>query len=412
LFTASSSNVNFDTATIEVLSLKTMKRKTLQRGGFFGRYVAVSSSGYLLYVHNNMLSAAPLDPGTLDLTGPEETILGSVVNFQGAAHFDASTTGAFVYVSGKSSSAEWRIGWLDATGKTQPLKAQGQYYTPRFSPDGMRLALTVVGETNDVWSYDWQRDQPSRLSFTPGVNNHPVWTPDGKGIVYRSASGNDFKLYWIRSDGSSSAVLLKESKKNMTPHSFSPDGNRLAFTEQSGSETGADILTLSIDWTDPEHPKAGQTEAFLRTPVLEYNAMFSPDGRWVAYGSSEGPTPEIYVRPFPANPSGGKWQISSGGGNYPIWSQNGRELFYQGSDGIMVVGYAAKGGTFVPEKPRVWSDHNFFRPPAAESAYDLAPDGKRFAVFEATETAQKADTHVNLLLNFGEELRGRGPLLK
>jgi serine/threonine-protein kinase len=413
LFTASSTNVNFNNATIEVLSLKTMKRKTLQRGGFFGRYVAVSGSSYLLFVRNNMLFATPMDLGTLDLTGPEETILGSVVNFQGAAHFDVSSTGALVYVSGKSSSAEWRIGWLDATGKTQPLKAQGQYYTPRFSPDGMRLALTVVGETNDVWSYDWQRDQPSRLSFTPGVNNHPVWTPDGKGIVYRSASGNDFRLYWIRSDGSSSAVLLKESKKDMTPHSFSPDGKYLVFTEQGGAESGADILTLSIDWTDPEHPKAGPTAAFLRTPVLEYNAMFSPDGRWIAYGSSEGPTPEIYVRPFPANPSGGKWQISSGGGNYPIWSQNGRELFYQGSDAIMVVGYAVKGSTFVPDKPHVWSDRPLFRPiGTAESSYDLDPNGKRFAVFESTEAAQKADTHVNLLLNFGEELRRRVPLVK
>jgi Tol biopolymer transport system component len=250
----------------------------------------------------------------------------------------------------------------------------------------------------------------SRLSFTPGVNNHPVWTPDGKGIVYRSASGNDFKLYWVRSDGSSSAVLLKESKKDMTPHSFSPDGRHLAITEQGGTETGADILILSIDWTDPEHPRPGATEAFLRTPVLEYQAVFSPDGRWIAYGSSESPTPEIYVRPFPANPSGGKWQISSGGGDYPIWSQNGQELFYQGSDGIMAVAYTAKGGTFTANKARVWSDHNIFRPVGTESAYDLAPDGKRFAVFESTESAKKADTHVNLILNFGEELRRRVPV--
>jgi Tol biopolymer transport system component len=110
-------------------------------------------------------------------------------------------------------------------------------------------------------------------SPSPGVNNNAVWTPDGRGIVYRSAPGGSAgTLYWVRSDGATAAVRLTESKNDQTPYSFSPDGKRLAFQEQG------DIWTLPIDWSDPEHPKAGQPEVFLRTPSDEDAPAFSPDG--------------------------------------------------------------------------------------------------------------------------------------
>jgi hypothetical protein len=147
---------------------------------------------------------------------------------------------------------------------------------------------------------------------------------------------------------------------------------------------------------------------FLRTPVNETAPSFSPDGRWLAYVASE-PNADVYVRPFPADPSGGKWQISSGSGNDPIWSRNGRELFYQGPNGIMVVSYSAKGARFVADKPRLWSDHRIFNPGGPAKNYDLAPDGERFAVFEPPEGEQKPETHVNLLLNFFDEVRRRAP---
>jgi eukaryotic-like serine/threonine-protein kinase len=114
------------------------------------------------------------------------------------------------------------------------------------------------------------------------------------------------------------------------------------------------------------------------------------------------------VRPFPADPSGGKWQVSSGGGDFPVWSRNGRELFYQAPNGIMVVSYTAKGATFVPDKPRLWSDHRIFNA-FGNRGYDLAPDGKRFAVLEPPEGEQKPETHVNILLNFFDEVRRRAP---
>ena len=129
----------------------------------------------------------------------------------------------------------------------------------------------------------------------------------------------------------------------------------------------------------------------------------------MAYGAQEVmPNQEVYVRPFPADPAGGKWQISSGGGNYPLWSRNGRELFYLGPNGIMVVSYTAKGASFVPDKPRLWSDHRIFNAFGSKN-YDLAPDGKRFAVLELPEREQKPETHATILLNFFDEVRRRAP---
>jgi serine/threonine-protein kinase len=381
----------------------------LQRGGFFGRYLP---SGHLVYMQRGTLFAAPMDLKNLALTGPAVPLLDDVATNPNEAdgQFDFSRApsgpGAFVYVSGKTS-AGWSIAWLDNTGKTQPLKgAPSPYFTPTFSPDGKRLAFSV--NLADISIYDWQRDTTSRLTFTAGPNNTPVWTPDGRGIVYRSSPGGVGNLYWVRSDGAAAAVRLTESKNDQTPYSFSPDGKRLAFSEIGGT-TGNDIWTLPIDWSDPEHPKAGQPQVFLRTPATEFEPAFSPDGRWIAYSSFEGLNQEVYVRPFPADASGGKWQISSGGGNAPIWSRNGRELFYTTlQNQIMVVSYTAKGATFAVEKPRQWSDHRIFSGTAVKN-YDLAPDGKRFAVFEAPEGEQKPETHVNVLLNFFDEVRRRAP---
>jgi serine/threonine-protein kinase len=159
----------------------------------------------------------------------------------------------------------------------------------------------------------------------------------------------------MRADGSGEAVRLTESKNPQTPCSFSPDGRWLAFHEQS-SELDSDIRVLALDVSDPDRPRPGKPEAFLRTPAREENPAFSPDGRWLAYMSSESGRFEVYVRPFPG--PGGKWQVSNGGGIYPVWSRNGKELFYGSTTSqernILVVAYTTQGDFFNAAKPRVW----------------------------------------------------------
>jgi serine/threonine-protein kinase len=411
LFTAGTVNGDFSAASIDAVSLKTGERKTLQRGAFFGRYLP---TGHLVYVHGDTLFIAPMNLDRLELTGPAVPWLPEVANYpvQAGAQFDFSQGGAFVFVSGRGLGNGWSMMWLDSQGKVAPLKTEpGFFLAPSFSPDGNHLAFSLGLNDGEISVYDWQRDTTSRLSFTPPPNNFPVWTPDGRGVVYRSDVGSVLgNLYWVRSDGAVAAVPLTESRagRQATPYSFSPDGKRLAYHDLGGEAAG--LWTLPIDWSDPNRPRAGQPEEFLRGPFSMSSPAFSPDGRWIAYSAQEGSVQELYVRPFPPAPSGGRWQISSGGARYPIWSRKGRELFYENLDGqILVVNYTASGETFNNDKPRLWSDHRTLNNGNFKN-YDLAPDGKRFAIVEPLDNAdQRPTTHVNLLLNYVDEVRRRAP---
>jgi serine/threonine-protein kinase len=213
-------------------------------------------------------------------------------------------------------------------------------------------------------------------------------------------------LYWVRSDGSAEAQRLTDGRLAEWPYSFSPDGKRLAFSGNGSG--GSDIFTVPIEG-DAGHMHFGKPELFLGTPFGEYTPAFSPDGRWLAYTSNESGTFEMYVRSFPG--SGGRWQISRGGGRFPLWSRDGRELLFETLDGrVMAVGYSVTGDSFTPGKPRVWSEARLLEA-AAMSVYDLAPDGKRLAAILASDEAggQKPPTHLTFLLNFFDELRRRAP---
>ena len=266
-----------------MLSLKTGEIKTLVRGGYFGRYVPTrGSTGHLVYIHEGVLFGAPFDPVKLELRGTAVPVLEDVASDSstGGGQFDFSraASGTFVYNSGKPTGSTYPVVWMDSSGRTQPLLATpGIYLYPRFSPDGQRLALSVgTGKSQDIYVYDSQRDALSRLTFTGQGNNNPVWTPDGKHIVFGSANS----LWWIRADGAGEAQRLLESKYPLVPSSFHPDGRRLAYYEVN-RETGADIWTLPLDLSDPELPKPGKPEVFLRTPRNEGVPQFSPDGRWI-----------------------------------------------------------------------------------------------------------------------------------
>ena len=419
LFTGNTVNGAYDNANIEVLSLKTGQWKAVKRGGYFGRYLATSNgAGHLLYLHQGTLLAVGFDLNRLEIRGTPAPVLEDVAGnaATGGGQYDAARNGTLVYLSGKSSAANWPVVWMDSTGKTQPLlAAPGLYFTPRFSPDGKRLALAVGSfGGGDVQVYDWQRDTMTRLTFMQ-TNAFPVWTPDGKRIAFVSHSPGGDSMQWIRADGAGEAQVLLESKGERRGYSFSPDGRRFAFAQQ-GVDTGFDLWTLPLDLSDPEHPKPGKPELFLRTQFDEQEPVFSPDGRWIAYTSNESGGNEVYVRPFQGGkPSGsGKWQISISGGRHPIWSRDGRELFYETPDNrAMAASYTGKADSFAADKPRVWSNTQI-REPAGIWNLDLAPDGKRFAVFPRPDAngERKGSVHVTVLLNFFDELRRRVPVGK
>ena len=402
LFTTQHANQTFDDADIEVVSLKTGERTTVHHGGFFARYLP---SGHLVWVHQNALYAAPFDLGRLALTGAPQPVVEDIHNGETTGgDFGFSQTGMFVYDSGKGE-LQRSIFWLDSTGKTRPLHpAPGLYGFPRFSPDGKRLAFSVGDGRGheDIWVRDLERDTASRVTVLPGQNRWPVWTPDGKNLVFWSSNPAAPGIYWIRADGSGVAQRLTDGKIQQSPRSISPDGKRLAMV-QTSTGGGVEIWTATIEG-DAGHPRLGTPEPFLRTPFSTIAPAFSPDGRWLAYYSHDPEKEGVWVAPFPG--PGGGWLISSRGDD-PIWSRNGRELFFvEASRTIMVAGYTARGDVFVFGKPQVWSPH-----PLMDLAWDLAPDGKRVAVILNADgtTDPPPITHLTFLLNFFDELRRRVP---
>src|SRR5262249_16444061 len=332
LFTAHT-GFDMDNAGIDVLSFGTGKRKRLITNGYFGRYLP---AGYLVYVHQNTLFGVRFDLQRLEIAGSPVPLLeelGSNSTF-GSGQYGFSNTGTLVYEPGAGISIP--LVWMDQNGKTDPLiSAPGFFLTPRFSPDGSRLAtIGFSAAPGDIWIYDIQRKTPQRLTFsdTSGFL-FPVWAPDGRHVIYGS-QGSTYAIWWRRADGGGEPQKLIEDKSTIRPYSISPDGRRLAY-HALGPNTALDLYTMPLDLTDPDHPKAGKPEVFLSTPAMERYPAFSPDARWIAYNSTESGTDEIYVRPFPG--PGGHWQISTGGGQFPMWSRNGRELFFENTSSQIMV---------------------------------------------------------------------------
>ena len=409
LFTSENATVGFDDAKIDVVTLANHHRKNLLRGGTYGRYVpAPGDKGYLTYVSRGTLFAVRFDLEKLETSGAPVPVLQQVSYSAmfGSAKVSFSRSGTLVYRSREIDASRVIIQWMDANGKSQPLLDRpGLFVNPHFSPDGERLAVANDDARSGIWIYDIQRDTLSPLSGEKNAT-HPVWTPDGRYIVYQSADGMSF----ARSDGGSRAGLLNQSKEFQYPSAFSPDGKTLAFY-QSGPQ-GFELWTLPVE-RQGEKLTAGKPEIFQGTNFGNRGASFSLDGRWLAYSSNESGSSQVYVRAFPDK--GGQWQVSTNGGTAPTFSRNGKDLLYYDipDDRIMVASYAPKGDSFVAEKPRVWSAQGvaLTMAGAVGAQYDLAPDGKRIAVATyAGGTPQQNAGHVIFLEDFIDELQRKAPL--
>jgi serine/threonine-protein kinase len=295
-----------------------------------------------------------------------------------------------------------RIVWADQSSQRDVIiDTPATYTNPRISPDGKRVAFSALtAQAVELRVKDLERDTVSRLSFMEGVNTSPVWTPDGKYIVFRSTNQPSQGLYWVRSDGTGGAQRLTSGDE--VPYSFSPNGRRLAYWAPGVSHS-ADLFTAVIQG-DPEKPSLGSPELFLGTPANEAMPAFSPDGRWIAYTSDDSGPTEIFVRSF-VDPAS-RWQISNGGGAVPVWSRHG-ELLYRGSDQrIVAVPYTARGDAFIAGKARRWSEIVLQVITGQSWSWDLAPDAKRMAVVVPGDE-KAASSRLLLLMNFTDELQRR-----
>jgi serine/threonine-protein kinase len=413
LYTEHSSTGNWDGANLVVASLSGGTPKVVVRGSHFGRYVP---SGHLIYLRQGTLFAVRFDRNRLETIGQAVPALEGVAadpGGTGGAQLAVSSEGTLVYVPSTAATAANPIDWLTRDGKTSVLRAtKAEWGNPRFSPDGQKLALEIFdGKQFDIWVYEWARDSMTQLTFDPGNDRAPVWTPDGRRIIFASDRAKEGNLYEVNADGTGEVTRLTDSPDSQVPFSWHPNGKFLAFHANRGA-TGLDLMILPMEgdaargWT-PDKPSV-----FLSTPAAESAPMFSPDGHWIAYHSNEagGSTPDVYVRPFPG--PGGKWRVSTAGGVFPRWSATTHELLFRlpvGQGKIMVAPYTVIGESFRADTPQLWSSTNFQGASATNTAYDLHPDGKRLAVLAAQDQASGVQDKVVFVFNFADYLRKIAP---
>jgi len=349
-------------------------------------------SGHLVYGQSpGIVRAAPFDLASLSLTGPVASVVESVERARnsGAVYFAVSASGMLVYAS---TGYRHQLVWVDRSGAVTPISDDREAFrAPRISPDGTELAVGANDETrrSDVWVYDLLRGTRRRLT-TESHNGWPVWARDGRRIAF----SNNGELAEVPADGSAPPAILWSRSDGIPryPCSWSPDGRELIF--EVDGPAGVDLSVL---------PRGGEPRVLLSEPFNEQHAELSPDGRFVAYSSDESGRTGIYVASYPG--FGGRTAISTDGGVHPRWSRNGRELFYRQGDALMVAGVDT-ARSFRAERPR----RLFAGPFGGEGRgdhYDVAPDGRRFAMVKDDEAS--ALRELTVVQGWFEELSRRLP---
>jgi serine/threonine-protein kinase len=349
----------------------------------------------------------------LEVTGGAVPILEGVQrtnNTTGTAQFGVSNTGSLTYIPGPVAAGVFpkSLAFIDRRGNVEPLKLPPRPYRyPRISPDGKRLAYeTDDGKEAIIWVYDLSgRSAPQRLTFG-GSNRDPIWTPDGVRVAFQSDREGDLGIFWQRADGGTAERLTKpDPGMAHIPNSWSPDGERLSLTVRNSSDD-ADVWMFSLE------DKKAAPFAVVRSS-FQGRSAFSPDGRWVAYTSSEAGVAEIYVQPFPA--TGARYQISKDGGLDSIWSREGKELFYFALPQLQLTAVSVStehGFTFgnPAPLPKVVLEQESG---GVERNYDITPDGQRFiGVIDPAQgqVGTAAAPQINVVLNWLEELKQRVPV--
>ena len=354
---------------------------------------APGQPGHLLFVRETTLMAQPFDLVTLAPTGQVFPIAESV------GRFSATENGALAYASGTVAPRPVVLAWMDRTGKQiVEAAAQGDYRDVRLSPDERSVVFSRTGSNNsDIWILDMVRGVPTRVTFDPSTDNLPIWSPDGRRILWPSRRGGTFDLFIKAATGAGSDErLIAMGTTNGWATDWSADGKFILY-QRPGEKTGQDL------WIAPQSAElsGGQQKPFpyLESPFNEANGTFSPDGRWIAYESDESGRAEVYVQTFPLTNQ--KTRISTGGGTDAAWSKTGGELFYLAANrDLMSVPYRVTGTSF---EPGVASALFAIPGNVARRAYAPARDGRRFLVSKPVDSAVVEP--VTVILNWQAGLR-------
>jgi serine/threonine-protein kinase len=394
---------DYDDANIEAVIIGSGERRLILKGASMARYVP---TGHLLFGSKGVLYAVRFDPDSLTVQGDPVPVLSGVAgdNSTGAVHFSVADDGTLAYVPGSGTSAARALVWVEKNGTQTPINIpKGQFNDARISPDGSRLAvLQGSSGSGDVWIYEFSRSTFTRLSFTT-TNETPIWSADGRNIYYSSTvpvgAGDETTIFRKPADGSRDAESLVTIKGRHYLKAILPDG------ETAVLDSGLQTIKGTINKIALK--PGAELIPIVNAPFSQHGAAVSPDGRWLAYQSDENNgRPEIYVRDL--SEAGGRWQISTEGGQEPRWSSDGRELYYRNSGFLLGVPIDTQAG-FQAGTPKNLFNEVYDLRSNSGVTYDVDPRSGRFLLIrppkEDVSTAQ-----VRIVLNWFGELRRLVPV--
>ena len=408
LYTVQRSGTAFDDATIESIDLATGDVTVVHDGGSYSRLLP---TGHLVFVRDGTLFAAPFDAGSQRLTSPPSPVATGVMfdPAHGGSHLTVSPDGTALLVIGQSTVLDFQPVRITRSGEETPLTDEvHDYRSPRLSPQGDRLAVdfSIDGNARDIWIYEFARQAFSRITFHESMDRLPTWTPDGLRVAFfANREGGQGSIYIRNADGSGEDELLLQGTQEtgaFYPSSFSGDGKYLAVGNYSEATSSYDIQVLDLE--------SGEPAVYLATEFNERRPAFSPDGSWIAYQADESGRWEIYIRPFPD--TGGRWQVSTGGGRYPTWSTAGDEVLFHSEKGIEIATVLNEGGALRIERPTVLvgndpqpiGDHPFF------PMFEVAPDGQSVVVLRDPGGQNRPPAQIHAIFNWFDELHQLAPI--
>ncbi len=360
--------------------------------------VEFAEPGYLLYVGDGTLLARRFDPGSLTFKSDPFPVTEAVTTTAyGLADFSLSANGILAYRRGETQNR--RLVWTDTAGKILGTAGKpAAYLAPVLDPSGTRIAVGVLDDrlgTFDVWILETTRGTASRLTFSPKQDWFPVWSPDGTRVAFASDRDGSSNIYVKSANGSGEATPVWKDDGRVLPTSWSADGKTL-FAMRSDPETDWDIWAVPMEGDGKPYP-------VVQTPLYEGRGMISPDGRWIAYPSSESQRVQIYVQAFPG--PGGKWQISTDGGDETQWSADGKTLYYLDlSRNLMAVDIRTEGG-FQAGVPRRLFPANVVQSLTDRNRFAVSGDGSR-VLLVSTNSSQTLEP-TTVVVNWAAEIARR-----